>query len=210
MATLNSIAYQPTYVNLKEACDINELVEWHDRFKKRLKGDGADQLDNPWLATQPCNNGDWMISFRMRFGGVVEHIKSLPFDEILRVSIIESTEAVAPHQDLSRDSVSVEPSSYRCFLLTDNKFWLAPALESEQTGTPKRITRDPHYKYYPKPDLGQWWVMNNHNSIHGCDANTVPNSRKIIVSIWGSVNPVEHMKLLKNSVSHSRGITWQL
>ena len=71
-----------------------------------------------------------MISFRMRFGGVVEHIKSLPYDEILRVSIIESTEAVAPHQDLRRDSVSVDPSSYRCFLLTDNKFWLAPALES--------------------------------------------------------------------------------
>ena len=76
-----------------------------------------------------------------------------------------------------------------------------------QDGKPKRVDFEPGYKYYPTPDYGQWWLMNNQNSIHGCDAQRL-GAKKVIVSIWGTVDPEQHRKLLQETVSQNTGHAW--
>lgn len=205
MPSIKDLAYLPTSKRLRTP--VWKLLEWHDKYKRPLQGAGADQLDNPWTASQPRQNGRWLMNFAMQFPEFVEDVKALPFSSILRISFLESTQPVAPHQDLSRDNPDLEPCSYRCFLVSDNTFWLAECPEDMQDGKPKRVDFQPGYKWYPKPDYGQWWLMNNQNSIHGCDEQRI-GSKKVIVSIWGTVDPDKHRALLRETVSQNTGHAW--
>jgi len=206
MNKIHDIAYIPTSRRLRTP--VWELLAWHDKYKRELKGDGPDQLDNPWHASQPLQEGRWLMNFALQFKEFVEDVKALPFSSILRISFLESTAPVPPHQDLSRDDPNLEPCSYRCFLCNDSTFWLAECPEDMQDGKPKRIDFEPGYKYYPTPDYGQWWLMNNQNSIHGCDPQRL-GAKKVIVSIWGTVDPDQHRQLLKETVSQNEGLLWQ-
>ena len=205
MTNIKDIAYIATSRRLRTP--VWELLEWHDKYKRTLTGDGPDQLDNPWTASQPMQNGQWLMNFAMRFPEFVEDVKALPFSNILRISFLESTTPVPPHQDLSRDDPQLEPCSYRCFLCSDNTFWLAQCPEDMQDGKPKRVDFEPGYKYYPTPDYGQWWLMNNQNSIHGCDPQRI-GAKKVIVSIWGTVDAELHTQFLRETVSQNTGLTW--
>ena len=48
MTNIKDIAYIAT--NRRLRTPVWELLEWHDKYKRTLTGDGPDQLDNPWTA----------------------------------------------------------------------------------------------------------------------------------------------------------------
>lgn len=203
----NDVVYLETSRRLTDS--LEDLVSYHDEHKFVIDGPVMKKLGNPWYTYQPVQDFVWDEKFLERFPNFYDDIISLPFDSIRRISFLESYKVVKPHQDMSRDAVELEPCAYRTFLANDETFYLTPCPDELMNGKSKQIENtsilDHLPKFFPRCELGRWWIMNNQNSIHG----TVPQlegRRKIIVSIWGKVNPSRHMKFLEEEIKDNHSI----
>ena len=201
------IVYLESHKRLTDS--VEDLVAYHDEHKFIIDGPVMKKLGNPWYTYQPVQDFVWDKNFVERFPNFYKDVMSLPFDSIRRISFLESYKIVAPHQDMSRDSVELEPCAYRTFLANDETFYLTPCPDDLIDGKSKRIedasVLDEFPKFFPNCELGRWWIMNNQNSIHG----TIPQqlgSKKIIVSIWGKVNPERHMQFLEEAVKDNTSV----
>lgn len=205
---LTDIAYLETHKKLRTP--VEELIKYHDTHKRFLTGVVAQKMGYPWLAYKPIDNGYWKPHFAERFPQFVEDVAELPFKSILRISFLESYEIVSIHQDMSRGDSNYEPCAYRAFLCNNESFYIAPCPQELRDGKSKVYHDDTLAdlpKYFPNCESGRWWLMNNENSMHG----TVPaakGSKKIIVSIWGQVDPEEHKKFVMASLNINKPVHW--
>lgn len=221
---LHDIVYLETHKKLRNP--VWELIEWHDAHKEILGGPVMENMGTPWYAYQPLAEGVWKQDFAKRFPQFVEDVAELPFESILRITFLESYKIVPIHQDMSRDALEHEPCAYRAFLVNNESFYLSPCPTDLQDGKSKfysdrvggvlrsgekieysREDLDNLPKFFPKCEYGRWWLMNNQNSMHG----TVPSakgSKKIIVSIWGKVDPQRHQQFVHGALNIYKPFTW--
>ncbi len=176
--------------------DRDELLTWYDAKKTRGMEEYVAAIGYPWNVVwllEPDKQPDLLDS---PIRNMYQALAALPHKTIKRVYILEQLIEVPHHSDVSReDDPNLGPSTYRNMLINDapnSTFYYLRGNQSKGTLEPEPV--------YPKyPEDTKWFVHNNYTARHG---SFMPpeGARKLILCIWGGVDPTLHTDLLQRSV----------
>jgi hypothetical protein len=175
--------------------DRTEFLEWFDARKQRGMEEYVRKIGYPW-------NVVWLLSpeyqpelLESPLRNLPELLKQLPHRLIQRIYLLEQLIEVPHHRDVSREEqVELGPSTYRNMLIND-------AIDSTfyyLRGTEYRKNLDPTPIFPKFPPDTRWFAHNNYASHHG--SFMPPESvRKVLLCIWGQVEPLSHLALIEQS-----------
>ena len=175
-----------------------KFLDYFDTHKEHCVDDVSAPLDHPWnIVWAKPRNSDWTNDIKKLFPQIIEAVENLPFYEINNIAFLEQNSEVKLHSDVSKESDPLlGPSTYRCMLINDERetFYLREGIRIEGT-----LKDEIHFPEFPEDK--NFFCVNNYRSMHGAFIAKCPNSRKIIMAIWGKVIPEQHLKLIDKSIT---------
>ena len=174
--------------------DRNALLDYYDREKYALDSSKYHFLASlyyPWYCLHLKQNNQWNWPFMKQFPDFMVKLIALPFLKS-SIGILEQRKVVMAHKDQSRDIAEhLGPSSFRCPIIfdePDNTFYFIK-------------DKNPRKKIAPSfpTDHSKWFAMNNYNAMHG-SYMTSPGKRKLMLCVWGIVDPDRYSSLVLHSI----------
>ena len=175
--------------------DRSEFLDWFDARKTRGMEEYVRKIGYPWNVVwlKSPEHQPELLDSPLR--NLPECLGELPHIEIKRLYLLEQLIEVPHHRDVSReDRVDLGPSTYRNMLINDaldSSFYYLRGTDYRQNLESTPI----HPKF---PDDTRWFAHNNFTSHHGSFMPR-PEQRKVLLCVWGTVDPDAHFNLLGRS-----------
>jgi hypothetical protein len=179
--------------------DRNRLLNFYDSKKVRITEGLAAPLNFPWNIVFLWERGatTWNEYALDYFPNLLEVFDQLPHLSIDNVALLEQLMEVKVHCDVSKEPYpDLGPASYRCMLINDepsNTFYFRKGVRWEDN-----LGDSFMFPYWP--ETSNFFAMNNYNSMHGSFMLRRPESRKIMLTVWGRVDREKHFKLIARSI----------